>query len=294
VNESTSTRVWSLVTLRLTLAGEEFASALLFELGTTGIVTLEEDSRHVQLGAYFDDCADPRAISDAVAVAFADAGRADELLGTSIAAVADQDWMEKWKEGFEPGSVGDRLIIAPSWKLPTEEIAGREVIQIDPGMAFGTGTHETTRLCLQLLERYWNGGRLLDVGTGTGILSIAAALLQPDSRVVAIDVDPLAVQVARENVVTNRVSESVEVIDGQPRDFVGQGFDIAVANLTAEVIISLTAELSGCVKPGGLLILSGILNELRADVELRLEAAGFKVFERCEASEWSAIVAREE
>jgi ribosomal protein L11 methyltransferase len=280
------------VTLTIARAAEEFASALLFELGTTGIVTLEEDPRQVKLGAYFDDRANPRTVSDGVAAGFAEAGRAEELYGTSIASVPDQDWMEKWKEGFEPTPVGDRLIIAPSWKLPTDQIGGREVIQIDPGMAFGTGTHETTRLCLQFIERYWNGGRLLDVGTGTGILAIAAALLRPESRVVAIDVDPLAVQVASQNVVINRVSGSVDVMEGQPRDFVDQGFDVVVANLTAEVIIDLIGELAGCVKARGFLIVSGILNDLRGDVELSLEGAGFQVVERSEAGEWAGIIAR--
>jgi ribosomal protein L11 methyltransferase len=291
VRKEKSNKVWNLLTLALARGADEFASSLLFELGTTGIVTLEEDSRQVKFGAYFDQSADPCAISAAVEAEFLRAGRRVELFGVSIAAIPDQDWMEKWKEGFEPTAIGDRLMIAPSWKLPTGDIVGREVIQIDPGMAFGTGTHETTRLCLQFIERYWNGGRLLDVGTGTGILAIAAALLQPKSRVVAIDVDPLAVQVARQNSGINRVSSSVEVIEGQPRDFVGQGFDIVVANLTAEVIISLIAELAGCVKPGGLLILSGILTELSTDVEHSVQPALLSIVERCEAGEWSAIVA---
>src|SRR5262249_6483413 len=126
--------------------------------------------------------------------------------------VADQDWLSEWKKGWEPILIGERLLISPSWKLDKAKGTDRVVIQIDPGMAFGTGTHETTRGCLEMLEKYWppasGSGRLLDVGTGTGILAIAAfkllsgkllsGKLHPESRVAAFDIDPEAIEVARE------------------------------------------------------------------------------------------------
>ena len=199
--------------------------------------------------------------------------------------------MQKWKEGFEAVEIGDRLVVAPSWKLPAKG-ERRVVIQIDPGMAFGTGTHETTRLCLEAIEREWHGGSLLDVGTGTGILAIAAALLAPGSRVVAIDVDPQAIGVARENIAINGVSASVELLEGQPLNQAGQSFDVVVANLTAEVIVALMDDLASCLAPERLLILSGILNELAEDVERSLIASGLTVTERREAGEWCALLAR--
>jgi len=164
-------------------------------------------------------------------------------------------------------------------------------------MAFGTGTHETTRLCLEALERYWNGGTLLDVGTGTGILAIAAALLHPGSCVTGIDIDPVAVSVARENVAINRVPpDQIAILEAQPKQFGGCGvdreaFDVVIANLTAEVIIDLAPDLIACLAPGGCLILSGILTELAPDVTATLLRSGFSILEQRESGEWSSVVA---
>lgn len=287
---------WFLVTVNVSRDAEEMASALLFDTGSNGIVTVEERADSVTLGAYFNDSANVDDIKQALEAEF---GRSDSLRAVSVSPVADQDWMQKWKEGFEPVEVGERLIIAPSWRLPTDS-TGKIVVQIDPGMAFGTGTHETTRLCLEAIERYWRGGSLLDVGTGTAILAIAAALLvsdsrpgsRPGSRLVAIDVDPQAVEVARENASINKVSDRIELLEGQPRDFAGRGFDVVVANLTAEVLIDLMSDLRACLAEGGLMILSGILNELAEDVEHSLRDSGFEVTERRNAGEWSMLIAQ--
>ncbi|HSB10130.1 MAG TPA: 50S ribosomal protein L11 methyltransferase [Blastocatellia bacterium] len=280
---------WWLLTLALTRDVEGFASALLFDLGSTGIVTLDESEDRLTLGAYFESRTDPDGVKQALEAGFARAGSLSSLIALSVSQVPHEDWMQKWKEGFEAISVGRRLIVAPSWKVP-EDNNGRVVIQIDPGMAFGTGTHETTRLCLEAIERHWKGGSLLDVGTGTGILAIAAAKLVPGSRVLAIDIDPQAVEVARENAAINGVSASIELSEAQPRDFAGQAFDVLVANLTAEVIIGLAGDLAGCLSRRGIMILSGILTGLAADVERALSACGFTVIERSEAGEWCALV----
>ncbi len=282
---------WHLATLEVARRAEEFAASLLFDLGTNGIVTLEENDASVKLGAYFDERIDTQAIREALEIGFAGAGFDSDLIEISFSSVEDQDWMQKWKEGFEPVEIGERLLVAPSWKLPAAK-DGRLIVQIDPGMAFGTGTHETTRLCLEAIELHWHDSKLLDVGTGTGILAIAAALLRPESRITAIDIDPLAVEIARENVEANGVSAMVEVIEAGPRDFAGGAFDVVVANLTAEVIISLMDDLTCCFAPSGTMILSGILSELRAGVEQKAVEAGLMVIARSEAGEWSAIVAR--
>jgi len=282
---------WCLVTIDVSREAGEDVSALLFELGSTGIVTLEETAHTLKLGAYFDALINANEIKRAVEDEFTRTGRREALTRFSISPVPEEDWMQKWKEGFEAVAIGERLVIAPSWKLP-DDSCGRVVIQIDPGMAFGTGTHETTRLCLEAIERYWRDGRLIDVGTGTGILAIAAAKLVPGSQVVAIDVDPQAVEVARENLAINGVSEAINLLEGQPGDHADQQFDVVVANLTAEVIVDLMYDLTGCLAPAGLMILSGILSELAQDVEASLAAAGLKVIERRAAGEWSALVAQ--
>jgi ribosomal protein L11 methyltransferase len=288
---SNDQKVWHLLSVSVAREAEEAAGAIMFETGTTGVVTLEEGDESVTLGAYFDQGADPEETARRIEAAFAREGLAALLSGISISEIADQDWMQKWKEGFGPVEIGDRLVVAPSWALPPEA-GDRLVIQIDPGMAFGTGTHETTRLCMQALETYWRGGSLLDLGTGTGILAIAAARLAPGSLVTAIDIDPQAVEVARENVEINRAQDSIRVIEGGPRDLTAERFDLVVANLTAEVIISLMDEIFSCLAGSGIVIFSGILDHLLPDVEQSAVESGLKIIERRTAGEWAALVAR--
>src|SRR5689334_18277911 len=153
-------KIWQQVTLRVAREVEEMATDILFDLGTTGTVILEESPEEISLAAYFDETANPEEVAQRIEAAFARAGERSALHGIALSELADQDWMQKWKEGFEPLTIGSRLLIAPSWKMPAEN-GGRAVIQIDPGMAFGTGTHETTRLCLEAIERYWDGGTML-------------------------------------------------------------------------------------------------------------------------------------
>jgi ribosomal protein L11 methyltransferase len=284
-------RSWYLIEITVARPAEDLVSGILFELGSTGIVTLNETEAETKLGAYFDDAREPPAISEAIQKQINWARLADSVLSYCWSEVPDQDWMQKWKEGFEPLEVGRKLLIAPSWRMPGDA-GGRIVIQMDPGMAFGTGTHETTRLCLESIERYWRGGNLLDVGCGTGILAIAGALLQPGSRITAIDIDPQAVEVARDNVSANRVQESVEVTEGGISVVSGKVFKVVVANLTAEVLVDLAQKLAASIAPGGVLIASGILSPAAATVEAALKVAGLVVTEQTGAGEWAALVVR--
>ena len=281
---------WWLVTVTLETAAEEIASAILFDHGSTGIVTLHESDDIITLAAYFNEHSAAEHTSQSIGSELSRTGHPSALRDCIVSSVAEEDWLQKWKEGFEALQIGERLMVAPSWRLPKED-CGRIVIQIDPGMAFGTGTHETTRLCLESLERHWRGGSLLDIGTGTGILAIGAALLQPGSRVVGIDIDPRAVEVARENVEINNLSGHIDLGVGQPQSLAGNHFDVVVANLTAEVIVDLMPELVGCVSNTGLMILSGILSTLVGEVEESLISAGLTIIERREAGEWTVLVA---
>jgi ribosomal protein L11 methyltransferase len=289
-------RPWLLVVIRVDRDAEELISSQLFELGTRGIITLSETEATVELGAYFEA---GRPIDDIVNSLQALPGVSATPPEISVREVEDQDWLQKWKEGFEPTEVGRSFLVAPSWKIGPAGSPGRHLIQIDPGMAFGTGTHETTRLCLEAIEQYWKGGKLLDIGTGTGILAIAAALMVPDSEITGIDVDPQAVEVARENVSINAASRGmrrpiapIEIIEGQPGRFSGQTFDLVVANLTAEVIADLLPGLKGLLAAKGRLVLSGILVELADGLEAMLIATGLRVLERRHSGEWAALVAR--
>ncbi len=181
-----------------------------------------------------------------------------------LTAINSEDWSSSWKVHFKPLRVGKRLLIVPTWE-DAAELPGDLVIRIDPGMAFGTGGHETTRLCLELLEAVMDGGpllkvpSLLDLGTGSGILAMAASLLGA-GRILALDIDPDAVDVARENLALNGMSDSVEC-GTVPLESLSENFDIILANILAEELVRLVPDLTERLQPGGSLILSGILLE---------------------------------
>lgn len=189
-----------------------------------------------------------------------------------VREVAGDDWADGWKQHFPVFRVG-RLVVRPSWEDLTPA-PGEVLLTLDPGMAFGTGTHGTTRLCLEVLVQAMDAvpaPRVLDVGTGSGILAIAAAALGA-SRVLACDIDPEACRVAEENALANGVAARIEVTD-QPLEALGGPFDIVLANILAEENVRLAAALTSRLAPGGFLILSGILREKEALV--REGFAGF-------------------
>ncbi|MBQ8080451.1 MAG: 50S ribosomal protein L11 methyltransferase, partial [Clostridia bacterium] len=212
------------------------------------------------------------------------------LLTLETDAIREEDWAENWKQYFKPFRVGERLVVKPTW----ETWEGRPddlIIEIDPGMAFGTGTHETTALCISLIEKYYRGGRLLDVGTGSGILAIAAALLGAKD-VLAVDIDPDAVRVAQENVANNRLQNVVTVREGDLLQGLHETFDFAAANILAPVICMLAAPLTKHLTPGGLFVCSGIIAEAEEDVHAALSAAGYEILEILHKGDWVAFAAR--
>ncbi|MGQ9455439.1 MAG: 50S ribosomal protein L11 methyltransferase [Armatimonadota bacterium] len=204
--------------------------------------------------------------------------------------VEDKDWEESYKAFFKPVRVG-KIVVSPSWENPSLE-EGDIVVWIDPGMAFGTGYHETTRLCLTALQNIIRGGEVvLDVGTGTGILAIASARLGA-GYVVGIDIDPVAVRIACENVSRNDLTCKVAVLAGDsPGVFSGMA-DVVVANIVPDVIISMSADLAAKLKPDGVLISSGIVRERMEDVRRALESVEMDVDEVLEENGWVALVSR--
>lgn len=203
--------------------------------------------------------------------------------------VAEADWAEAWKAHFKPLRVGRRLVIVPSW----EDYRSRPddvILRLDPGMAFGTGTHASTALCLESLERLVRpGADVLDVGTGSGILAIASALLGA-RRVVAVDIDPVAVRVARENVAGNGVSAKVEVRQGEAADEPGGSYDLVVANLTAAIHASVHADLARPLRSGGTLVASGIIAEEAGRMAEVFAGDGLTCRERLELEGWIALI----
>ncbi len=211
----------------------------------------------------------------------------------------DKDWVNNWKEYFHQFYVDDILII-PSWEDMKAEDRDKMVIHIDPGTAFGTGMHETTQLCMRQLKKYVTPEtELLDVGTGSGILSIAALKLGA-KHAVGTDLDPCAITATKENLEANDIPESAMDVmigniidDKQVQDAVGYGkYDIVVANILAEVLLPLTPVILNQLKPGGIYITSGIIDEKEETVVAAVKAAGFEVLEVTHQNDWVSVTAR--
>lgn len=285
---------WPFVELEAAAEDAESLGAALLDAGSTGLEERGGEGGRVRLVAYFPAPPDLGELARAVAAApGVEPGAARAAAATLRAGeTPDDDWLRAWKRGFEPVPVGERLLVYPSWKRDlAEQFRDRVRLEIDPGMAFGTGTHETTRLCLEWLDEWWQGGSLLDVGTGTGILAIAAALLAPEARVVGVDVDPLAVGIARENAEANGVAERIS-FDTSGADTAAGEFDVVVANLTADVIVLALRHLTARLRPAGRLVLSGVLVEQAEGLVSELADAGLEVAWRRDAGEWTALEVR--
>lgn len=201
----------------------------------------------------------------------------------NLREVADRDWLEEWKQSWQPVEIG-RFIIAPPWSN-LGDVSDRLVIRIEPGMAFGTGTHETTRLCLDAIQKHFAGGSFLDVGTGTGILAIAAAKLFPQAHIEACDTDETAIVIARENAELNAVQ--IKFWTGSIDDSTASA-DLVVANLTGDVITAIMPALVGVAC--GKLILSGILETQIDMVQASLHESGIDEFEVTQDGEWIAVI----
>ena len=209
----------------------------------------------------------------------------------SLEGLDEEDWSEGWKKYFKPIPLG-RLTIVPAWEDYTEA-EGEVVIKIDPGMAFGTGTHETTRLVMRLMQKIVNGGEcVLDVGCGSGILSIAAARLGAASCF-AYDIDPVAVKVAKENVERDGLSDKIEVGVSDLLSGVKLkkgGYDVCVANIVADIIIRMLPDIGAYLKPGAPIILSGIVAEREGEVKSFAESLGYRIADSAHENDWAALV----
>ncbi|HYE66174.1 MAG TPA: 50S ribosomal protein L11 methyltransferase [Pyrinomonadaceae bacterium] len=281
-------RTWYAVDLTIEPAAREAVEYALMEAGALGTLSQDESGDLMHVVAYFDVRPQRERLRAALFEALRFYGLASSAVREmQLSEVADRDWLGEWKKSWQPVAVGQRFIIAPPWS-EVDDSVGRIIIRLEPGMAFGTGTHETTRLCLAAIERYFEGGSFLDVGTGTGILAIAAAKLFPQARIEACDTDPEAINIARANALSNGVADNISFRAGTVSDSTASA-SLVCANLTADVIVSLLPALTGATC--GRLILSGILDSQIESVRSRLHELG--ITEVCEAAtegEWAAIV----
>lgn len=284
----TKIQKWYALDLVIEPNASEAATYALMEAGALGTETNNSEDDRLKVTAYFESLPD----RERVRLELAEALRIYDLPSSafrdmSLREVADEDWLGEWKKNWQPAVIGERFLIAPPW-TEIKDAQDRLVIRIEPGMAFGTGTHETTRLCLSALEKYFEGESFLDVGTGTGILAIGAAKLFPEARIEALDTDAEAVAIAQQNALLNNVAGMISFRVGSVQDTTASAA-LVCANLTADVIVRLMPLLLGATC--GRLILSGILETQLDKVVVALRAQGITCEpEVLRAGEWVAVV----
>ena len=218
-------------------------------------------------------------------------GRLDIILNN----VNDQDWANNWKKYFKPLKIGEKLLIKPSWE-EVDNSDNRKVLEIDPASSFGTGQHNTTQLCLELIEKYTkNGDRMLDLGCGSGILSIGGVLLGV-SEVVAVDIEQHSVDTAIENALKNNISNEIYkgfagniTNDDKLVEKIGIGYNIVCANIVADVLIAMSPFFDGFLKDNGVLVLSGIISQRRDEVVSTVCSKGFVLVDEKEKQDWIAV-----
>lgn len=318
---------WKEITIYTTEEGTEIILARLDMLGITQVNIVQGDEeidallhscekywdyadetamgKQPSVQAYVSDVPENAAVEQAVrnSIEELDSMRSEigidmGSLKIEVRSVDEEDWANNWKAYFKPMPVGEKLLVCPSWeKIP--EGNTRAVLKIDPGMAFGTGTHHTTRMCLELLEKnIKNGDLVADLGCGSGILSIAASLMGA-KETYAIDIDPVAARVAAENAELNGIDMSGYFIrigdilsDEKFRDDIsGRRYDIVLANIVANVIIAFAPVIPQLMKPDGKLIASGIIADRLDEVLDALKANGLEAVEICSGEDWRAVLA---
>lgn len=309
---------WREVTVRTTTLGADVVSDILLQAGAAG--TAIEDRTEIELQASLPrdwDMLDESILANMdedvlvhawlpednriadtlvfirqmLKTAAGQAGGVDMgLLTLSTEGVRDEDWENNWRQYYKPFTVGESLLVCPEWEHADSR--GRTLLRMEPGMAFGTGTHETTFMCLELAEKYVKPGDLVyDIGCGTGILGVAALLLGA-RQVLAVDRDPVAVDAVRINAGLNGVADRVDARQGDLLKGIDAPADLMFANIIAEVVIAMAGDAYAHIKPGGTLICSGIIHAKRAEAEQALRDAGFTLSAVREKGEWVAIAAQ--
>jgi len=283
---------WLEISIEIDPVAHEALSTFLFDLGCEGI--LSEDAPHYALKTYFSLQKDWEDIQKKINGFLQKLGDIfPEVLSPKLVfkKIEEQDWNQRWRSFFRPDRVTKQLMVFPAWEPVPKHIEGH-VIRIEPGLAFGTGQHPTSRMCLEAMERVSLPGSwtMLDVGTGSGILAIYGAKLGA-TRVLAIDVDPEAIRSAEKNIQLNHLSGAIE-LSSMPLEKLKDHFSLLTANLTHGVILQLFPHFRRLLNPGGWLILSGLLTDQDRDVRNNFSQYEFSEYETLHQAEWACMIAR--
>ena len=301
---------WQELTIEVDRESEEATANILIESGCQGVVIDDsadylgqvgiygeifpevEQQEEIVVTAYYPDTVDMEVVKVQVHARLkelTDFGLETGQVCLTQQELAEQDWVDNWKKYFEPARITHDLTIVPSW-TEYEATAGEKLIKLDPGMAFGTGTHPTTKMSLFALEQVLRGGEtVLDVGTGSGVLSIASSLLGA-KKIYAYDLDEIAVRVAQENIELNANMENIQVATGDLLRGVDIKANVIVANILADILVNLTDDAYRLLKNEGYLIMSGIISEKWNMIRESVEAAGFFLETHMIQGEWHACV----
>jgi ribosomal protein L11 methyltransferase len=266
---------------------------ILGELGAVGISKEDFKQEEVIMKGYFEDEELTKEKISSLRDRVAKLVDYDLNIGSGeiiIKELEQEDWVNKWKKDIKPIKVTDKIVIKPTWEEYQKQ-AEEIIIELDPGLAFGTGYHGTTSGCLEMIEKYLQPDfDVLDIGTGTGILSIAATKLGAKSNF-ALDIDPVAVKVAKENAKLNQVLDQIDFAQGDLLDIVGGEYDLVIANILPHVIKRLIPDLPKVAKLGSISILSGIIEEKADMIKDELKNYNFEVKEIIQKEQWITIVA---
>jgi ribosomal protein L11 methyltransferase len=255
---------WAQVEIKVPNQHEELASWCLMQISNaTGCEVIPANGDSVWVKASFEQESFSVDEMQQIAQSLVEHGLGEYAPTLRSGSIEQEDWLAKWKENFKSFKVGDRITISPPWEKPdtTDSAGSNIVIVIEPAMAFGTGLHATTQFCLRAMQMARLGRRILDVGTGSGILAIAALLMQDGIEVTAIDTDPVAIEAAEKNCILNNVQGKCELVVGSTDKIVGRTFDTIFSNITCEDIISLLPSYKELLAEDGNVICAGILSE---------------------------------
>lgn len=261
---TTQTQDWAQVEFEASADQEDIACWLLMQCGANGCEVKPAENKKLLISGCYEKRGLTEKTMRMVVSHLEEYGLSNCLKTLRVSKVPNEDWLAKWKEGFEPFRVGTQFMVCPSWRadsLSKETLERRSVIYIEPGMAFGTGLHTTTQFCLRALESYPPEGKIIDVGTGSGILAIACVLKNPKATVIAVDTDPQAVEMAQIDIELNDLEGKVDLRLGSLDSVLEEQFDMILSNLTCEDIVALLPDYVKMLKKGGRIIGAGVLRE---------------------------------